>query len=96
MAVKTGRRVLGAGMANSALEYAGLGPESLAYGSDPDTGQDCLYLDADIQQYSAFLVGLAVQCRFADELAPLIGSVRLQFDGPAGNRYWLPGMRVDG
>lgn len=94
MAVKTGDWVIAASMINSALRYARLGPESLAYGSSPDTGQACLYLDADIQQYSALLVALAVQCRSADDLDFLTGSVRLQYDGPTGNRYWLPGVRI--
>lgn len=78
-----------------ALEYAGLDRSALRYAPHPDSGGDCLRLEADIQQYSAFLACLAVQHRTADDTATLTSHVQLHYqDGTGDTLFWFPGVRV--
>ena len=58
-----------------ALTLANLDWTDLKRGSHPDDGEDCLYLEADVREYSAFLVTLAVQYRHVDGLLPLADRV---------------------
>jgi len=88
--------VIPTGAIEGALAFAGLGEHTLKRGPHPDSGQDCLYLEADIQQYSAFLAALAVQYRTADRLAFLADQVQLQVNGKGDSRFWLPGVEVPG
>lgn len=89
--------VIPVGAVEGALQFAGLHADALKKGYHPDTGRDCLYLEADIQQYSAFLVALAVQYRTADRLVFLADQVQLQYqDGSGDTRFWLPGVEVPG
>lgn len=89
--------VIPIGAIEGAMQFAGLEPEALKRGSHPDNGYDCLYLEADIQQYSAFLVALAVQYRTADRLTFLADQVQLQYQDRTGDtRFWLPGVEVPG
>jgi hypothetical protein len=78
------------------LEFAGLPWESLRRGSHPDSGDDCLFLEGTIQQYSAFLVALAVQHRGAGRMSFLVDQVQLQTDNEGDTRFWMPGLTVRG
>lgn len=88
--------VIAIGAIQGAMGFAGLEESALKTGAHPDNGRDCLYLEADIQQYSAFLTALAVQYRTADRLAFLVDQVQLQYDGKGDTRFWLPGVEVPG
>lgn len=77
-----------------ALEYAGLRQSDMKAGPHPDTGQDCLYLEATIQQYSAFLAALAVQYRTAEDMTGITDTVQIQTDSSGDSRFWIPGVRV--
>lgn len=79
-----------------ALTFANLTPSDLKRDAHPDDGTSCLYLEADIQQYSAFLAALAVQYRSADDLLVLADRVRLQHTPSGDTRFWLPGVQVNG
>lgn len=88
--------VIAIGAIQGAMGFAGLEASALKTGAHPDNGQDCLHLEADIQQYSAFLTALAVQYRTADRLTFLVDQVQLQYDGKGDTRFWLPGVEVPG
>lgn len=88
--------VIPAGAVVAAMTFAGLPPETLQSGADPDTGFQCLYLEADIQQYSAFLAALAVQYQTATRLTFLFDQVKVQSDRRGNTRFWLPGVEVPG
>lgn len=88
--------VIAIGAIQGAMGFAGLDASALKTGAHPDTGRDCLYLEADIQQYSAFLTALAVQYRTADRLTFLVDQVQLQYDHRENTRFWLPGVEVPG
>lgn len=77
-----------------ALEYAGLKQTAMKSGPHPDHGGDCLYLEATIQQYSAFLTALAVQHRTADAMSGVTEQVQLQTGSSGDTRFWLPGVSV--
>lgn len=77
-----------------ALMFANLESDSLKRGPDPDSGADCLYLEADIREYSAFLVALSVQYRHADDLLVLADRVQLQHTEAGDTRFWLPRVKV--
>lgn len=77
-----------------ALDFSGLTWNKLHTGAHPDTGAECLWLEADIQEYSAFLVALAVQYRAADELSFLTDQVRIEHDRSGDTRFWLPGLKI--
>lgn len=79
-----------------ALEFAKLNRQALKTGWSVDDGTECLYLEADIQQYSAFLVALAVQFRTADELDFLTGQVQSQYRADGDSKFWLPGLTIEG
>lgn len=79
-----------------ALDYAGLEQGAVKSGPHPDDGRDCLYLEATIQQYSSFLVGLTVQHEAVYKAARLSDRVQLQIDLTGDTRFWLPGVRIDG
>lgn len=77
-----------------ALEFAGLRWGKLHLGTHPDDGGPCMWLEADIRQYSALLVGLAVQQRTAAALSFLADRVQLQHDSNGDTRFWLPGLEI--
>jgi hypothetical protein len=79
-----------------ALTLANLDWTDLKRGSHPDDGADCLYLEADVREYSAFLVTLAVQYRHVDGLLPLADRVQLQHAESGDTRFWFPGLQVRG
>lgn len=87
-------RIFGRSQVENALTFAGL--EWGAFRQEPhfDSGILCTYLKADIQEYSAFIVALAVQCRMADIMAPLADQVQLQYDDEGDTRFWLPGIAI--
>mgnify|MGYP001610562467 FL=1 len=76
------------------MMFANLESESMKRGSHPDSGADCLYLEADIREYSAFLVALAVQYRHADDLLVLADRAQLQHTEAGDTRFWLPQVKV--
>lgn len=88
-------RVFQDGQVQAALDFAGLGRGAFRQAPHPDNGYTCTYLKADIQEYSAFLAALAIQCRAADVLAPLVDQVQLQYDSSGDTRFWLPGLAID-
>jgi hypothetical protein len=94
MSMATG--VLAKGAMEAALSFAELSWDDLKRGPHPDDGHDCLYVEADIQQYSQFLTALAVQYRTADRLLFMTDQVRLQHDDQGDTRFWLPGVEVTG
>lgn len=77
-----------------ALTFANLEPQCMGLGSHPDTGKDCLRLEADVREYSAFLVAMAVQYRHADDLLVLADRVQLQHTETGDTRFWFPGVRI--
>jgi len=77
-----------------ALSFAGLTWSKLHTGSHPDSGAGCLWLEADIREYSAFLTALAVQFRSADELAFLTDRVQIEHDSNGDTRFWMPGLEI--
>lgn len=79
-----------------ALTFANLGWSKMKRGSHPDNGTDCLYLEADVREYSAFLVALTIQYRHADDLVILADGVQLQHTESGDTRFWLPGVQVRG
>jgi len=79
-----------------ALTYANLTWQGIKRGPHPDNGTDCVYLEADVREYSAFLVALAVQYRHADDLLVLADRVQLQHTETGDTRFWIPGMSVNG
>lgn len=79
-----------------ALTYANLTWQGIKRGPHPDNGADCVYLEADVREYSAFLVALAVQYRHADELLVLADRVQLQHAETGDTRFWVPGLSVHG
>lgn len=85
---------LGRDALDLALEFAGLGRMDLTYGSHPDSGKRCLFLRADVRQYSAFLVALAVQQRSAGSLAHLVDLVQIEHDSNGDTRFWLPSLSI--
>lgn len=87
---------LGSDTVKRALTFANLTLSNLKKDAHPDDGTECLYLEADIRQYSAFLVALAVQYRRADGLLPLADRVRLQHTQSGDTRFWMPGVHVRG
>jgi hypothetical protein len=76
-----------------ALEFAGLSWDDVHSGQHPDDGSPCTWLAADIRQYSALLVGLAVQQRTAAALCFLIDRVQLEYDSNGDTRFWVPGLK---
>lgn len=91
MIARFGRDTVGRALALAELTWSNLNT-----GHHPDDGLDCLYLEADIREYSAFLVALAVQYRHVDNLLVLADQVRLQHTETGDTRFWLPGVRVTG
>lgn len=79
---------------DNALEFAGLSWGAFKQEPHFDSGFLCTYLKADIQEYSAFIAALAVQCRLADIMAPLVDQVQLQHDGDGDTRFWMPGIAI--
>lgn len=79
---------------SNALEFAGLAWSAFKQGPHFDSGYLCTYLKADVQEYSAFIAALAVQCRLADVMAPLVDQVQLQYDGEGDTRFWMPGIAI--
>lgn len=77
-----------------ALKFAGLQQDSLSRGSHPDTGRQSWVLDGTIQQYSAFLVALAIQFRFASALEPIIDSVQVENRPDGDTLFWINGLTV--
>jgi hypothetical protein len=80
----------------AALKFAKLDWMKVKRGGHPDSGEDCLYLEADVQQYSAFLAALAVQSRTADAIGFLVDQVQLQETDTGDTRFWFPGVVVRG
>jgi hypothetical protein len=79
------------------LNFANLKRSDLKRGSHPDDGGDCLYLEADIREYSAFLVALTIQHRNnAAQVTQVADQVRLQHTDSGDTRFWLPGITVPG
>ena len=78
----------------NALEFAGLTRDAFQRGPHFDNGHLCTYLKADIQEYSAFIAALAVQCRLVDVMVPLVDRVQLQYDGNGDTRFWMPGFAI--
>src|ERR1044072_8416910 len=79
-----------------ALTYANLTWQGIKRGPHPDNGTDCVYLEADVREYSAFLVALAVQYRHADDLLVLADRGHPQHTERGDPRFWIPGMSVHG
>ena len=77
-----------------ALEFAGLSWDDVRSGQHPDDGTLCAWLAADIQQYTAFVIGLAVQQRTAAALSFLADRVQLEHDSNGDTRFWMPGMKI--
>lgn len=94
MTVKAGIYTLGRVEVRMALGFAGLDGTALKSGPHPDSGEECLRLVADVRQYSAFLVALAVQRRAADELSFLADQVQIEHDSNGDTRFWLPGLTI--
>lgn len=81
--------------AERALKFANLDWPSLKRGPHPDSGEDCLYLEADIREYSAFLVALTVQYRNeAEAIVGFADRVQLQHTESGDTRFWIPGIGV--
>lgn len=78
----------------NALEFAGLTQDAFRREPHFDSGIPCTYLRADIQEYSAFIAALAVQCRLADIMTPLVDQVQLQYDSSGDTRFWMPGIAI--
>jgi len=79
-----------------ALTFANLTWQAVQRGPHPDNGTGCIYLEADVREYSAFLVALAVQYRHADHLLVLADRVQLQHTEAGDTRFWVPGLSVHG
>jgi len=77
-----------------ALGFAGLTWSKLHTGTHPDDGTACMWLEADIKEYSAFLAALAVQYRTAEELSFLVDRVQVEHDSSGDTRFWLPGLEI--
>lgn len=75
----------------AALRYAGLDESHLRIGPNPDSGEECLFLAADIRQYSAFLCHLVAYYGAADVGTAFIGQVRIEHDDAEDTRFWFPG-----
>jgi len=79
------------------MQIAGIDPVALRADAHPDTGQPSTRLDVTIQQYSVFLVKLAIffghhEVRnFVDELA---GNVQLAMDRDGETTFWLNGINL--
>lgn len=96
MATDTENRVIPSEVIDGAMAFARLDATTLKRGPHPDNGFDCFRLEADIQQYSAFLAALTVQYRSADEVAFLVDQVQIQHDVNGDTLFWLPGVDVPG
>lgn len=77
-----------------ALGFAGLPLEALSTGAHPDTGDAAWVLDATIQQYSAFLVALAVQYRTAGDMANIVDSVQIENKTNGDTLFWITDLSV--
>jgi hypothetical protein len=66
----------------------------MATGPHPDTGQNCLYVDATIQQWSGFIAAMAARHRTAREISALTEQVQLHTGSGGHTRFWLPGIEV--
>lgn len=87
---------MSAGVVKAALKFAGLKPEALRSGHHPDTGDECLCLEADIRQYSAFLAFLAAQICTIDRLGLITDRVRLHISSNGDTLFWLPDIEMSG
>lgn len=77
-----------------ALTFAGLDRTSLSLGAHPDTGEQSWVLDATIQQYSAFLVALAVHFRSASSLESIVDSVQIENRPDGDTLFWINDLAI--
>lgn len=85
-----------------ALGFARLDASALRRGAHPDTGDERLMLSATVNEYSIFLLGLAVQFRTihgawaGHALASLAEGVQLEMTSGGETRFWFSGVQLEG
>lgn len=85
-----------------ALGFARLDVSALRRGPHPDTGEEHVALSATVNEYSIFLLGLAVQFRTlhgawaGHALASLAEGVQLEMSSDGETRFWFSGIRFEG
>lgn len=94
MTQETVRKVILEEGITRALEFAGLQRDTLSLGSHPDTGEQSWVLNGTIQQYSAFLIALAVQYRSASALEPIVDSVQIENRPDGDTLFWIRDLAV--